>query len=147
MGADAVVAYSTPKVEVIDHAEALVSAGRTRGSSSSSSSSPPSSPASSSPSRTPGTREPDIAVTAIERDLDVTAVEGDADGSGLSPDPKKIKFRTHSPPLAVIEVTSKSTRTEDLYQKWTAYARTGISLYIILDRPSARKSKSEAPQL
>ena len=39
--------------------------------------------------------------------------------------------------LALVEITSDSTRDVDLYTKWTAYARSGIPLYIILDRGTA----------
>ena len=39
--------------------------------------------------------------------------------------------------LALVEITSDSTRDEDFYTKWTAYARSGISWYIILDRGTA----------
>ena len=71
------------------------------------SSSSPRSPDSNSPPRKiPGKREPDIALSRRGEE---------SSDSSASPEKKRIKFSRDRPPLAVIEVTSSSTRTEDLY--------------------------------
>ena len=106
----------TPPSKVADYEDASGSSRR--------------SPDSNSPPRKiPGKREPDIALSRRDEQ---------SSNSSASPEKKKIKFSRDRPPLAVIEVTSSSTRTEDLYDKWASYARTGYPLYIILDRTCAR---------
>lgn len=123
------IIYSSAKVEVVDLNHALNNQPTApSGQSSSSPPSRPATPASISPPRIPGTRDPDLVIAHIE---------DNNHRSILSPASRKITFRVHNPPLAVIEVTSKSTRSEDIYLKWTAYARSNIPLYIIFDRPSA----------
>ena len=92
-------------------------------------SSPRSPDSNSSPRKIPGKREPDIALSRRDEE---------SSDSSASLEKKKIKFSQDRLPLAVIEVTSSSTRTEDLYDKWAFYARTGYPRYIILDRTCAR---------
>ena len=78
------------------------------------------SPDLSSPLRKiPGKREPDIALSRQDEE---------SSDSSASPE-KEIKFSRDRPPLAIIEATSSSTRTEDLYDKWASYARTGSPVH------------------
>ena len=73
-------------------------------------------------------RTPDIIVTA-ER-------PGSPSVSSSSPEraPKKLVILTKDKPAyALIEVTSKDTRTTDLTEKWVQYCHTGTNFYYIID--------------
>ena len=54
--------------------------------------------------------------------------------SGSEQTPKKHVLRTkNKPAYAEIEVTSESTRANDLFAQWQQYCQTGVKFYYIID--------------
>ena len=124
--------YMTPSVQVLSEkrSEWTIAGDRSPDSRNRGSSSTSTEPARQSF----GLRHPDFAITKARRDSD------SSDSSVEDPIIKrKVKFYLpyKSDLLALVEITSDSTRDVDLYTKWTAYARSGIPWYIILDRGTA----------
>lgn len=54
--------------------------------------------------------------------------------AGRSPRSQKKLYTEEQLPTLVVEVTSDSTRTNDLYSKWAEYVRCGIEEYMMIDR-------------
>ena len=82
-----------------------------------------------------GLRHPDYVITST-RPNSTGSSSSDAEDSKIEwPYPYREKLK------AVMEITSDSTRSVDLYTKWAAYARSNVPLYVIFDRGTATSGK------
>ncbi len=127
-------AYPEASVQILEPKSPLASA------SSPHSPSPPCSPSSprspSSPESSGSGSWQTRRHTCRVADIAVSRYSSAEDDRLLSPTSRENFFPVNKPPpFMAVEITSGDTsRYEDIYAKWTEYARTGVEEYVIIDR-------------